>query len=260
MRRLTLALAVGWLAIPMALASSTQGVAAVSHGAFHPGSALAREADFESTNWSGYADTGLTYTQVKGTWKVPTVKTQSGSKYASDWVGIGGFQSGDTTLIQAGTSEQIQGGVISYNAWTEVLPFSEVPIPGFTVHPGDSMTVTVKKVAGVNQWSITVKDTTESETFTKGFTYASSQASAEWIHEAPTVGGSQSVLALTNNVIFTAGTVNGSTKIASGGSPASIQMVTKGTLKPEATPSLLSTKGDAFAVADGARAPRPPAT
>ena len=257
MRRMTLALAVGWIAIPLALAGTTNGVAAVSHGRFHPGSAFAKEADFESTNWSGYAVTGLTYTQVKGTWKVPTVKAQSGNRYASDWVGIGGFSDG--TLIQAGTSEQIQGGVISYNAWTEIIPAPEVPIPGLTVHPGDSMTVTVRKVSGVNRWSITVKDTTKSESFTKAFAYASTQASAEWIHEAPTVNGSQSVLALTNNVTFTAGTVNGSTKIAGGGTPASIQMVTSAG-KPEATPSLLSTKGDAFAVADGARAPRPPTT
>jgi len=257
MRRMTLAVATGWLAIPLALASTTNGVAAVSHGTFHSGSAMAREADFESTNWSGYADTGLTYTQVKGTWKVPTVKTQSGNKYASDWVGIGGFNDG--TLIQAGTSEQIQGGVISYNAWTEIIPAPEVPIPRFIVHPRDSMTVTVTKVAGVNQWSITVKDTTESESFTEGFTYLSSQASAEWIHEAPTVGGGQSVLALTTNVTFTRGTVNGSTKIASGGTANSIQMVTSAN-KPEATPSLLSTKGDAFAVADGAKAPKPPSS
>jgi peptidase A4-like protein len=255
MRRMTLALAVGWLAIPMALASTTNGVAAAGNGVFHPGSALAKEALLQSFNWSGYADTGLTYTQVKGTWKVPTVKTQSGNKYASDWVGIGGFSDG--TLIQAGTSEQSVGGVITYNAWTEIIPAPEVPIPGFTVHPGDSITVTVKKVAGVNQWSITVKDTTESETFTKGFTYASSEGSAEWIHEAPTVNGSQSVLALTNNVTFTADTLNGATKLASGGTVNEIQMITAAD-KPEATPSAVSTKGDAFAVADGAKAPKAP--
>jgi hypothetical protein len=258
MRRMTLALAVGWIAVPLALASTTNGVAAVSHSAFHPGSAFATEALQQSTNWSGYADTGLTYTQVKGTWKVPTVKTQSGKKYASDWVGIGGFDEG--TLIQAGTSEQDVNGVITYNAWTEILPASEVPITGFIVHPGDSMTVTVKKVAGVNQWSITVKDTTAGETSTQGFTYSSSEASAEWIHEAPTVGGiGQSVLALTNNVTFTADTVNGATKLASGGTINEIQMVTAAD-KPEATPSLVSTKGDAFAVADGAKAPKAPTT
>jgi hypothetical protein len=256
---MTLALAVGSIAVPLVLAGTTNGVAAVGHSAFHPGSALAREADFESTNWSGYADTGLTYTQVKGTWKVPTVKPQSGNKFASDWVGIGGFERGDTSLIQAGTSEQIQGGVISYYAWTEILPAPEVPIPGFTVHPGDSMTVTVQRVSGVNKWSITVKDTTQSESSTKPFTYVSTQASAEWIHEAPTVGGGQSLLALTGKVIFTAGTVNGSVNIASGGTPHSIQMVTATTPhKPEATPSLLSTKGDAFAVADGAKVPPKP--
>ncbi len=188
MRRMTLALAVGWIAVPLALASTTNGVAAVSQQCLSPGSGCAKEALLQSTNWSGYADTGLTYTQVKGTWKVPTVKVQSGKKYASDWVGIGGFSEG--TLIQAGTSEQDVNGVITYNAWTEIIPAPEVPISGFTVHPGDSMTVTVKKVAGVNQWSITVKDTTRSETSTQSFTYASSEASAEWIHEAPTVGGS----------------------------------------------------------------------
>ena len=255
MRRMTLALAVGWIAVPLALASTTNGVAAVSHSAFHPGSGFATEALQQSTNWSGYADTGLTYTQVKGTWKVPTVKTQSGEKYASDWVGIGGYSEG--TLIQAGTSEQDVNGVITYNAWTEILPASEVPISGFTVHPGDSMTVTVKKVAGVNQWSITVKDTTAGETSTQGFSYSSSEASAEWIHEAPTVNGSQAVLALTNNVTFTADTLNGATKLASGGTVNEIQMVTSAD-KPEATPSAVSTKGDAFAVADGAKAPKAP--
>jgi hypothetical protein len=254
---MTRALAVGWLAIPMALASTTNGVAAVSHGVFHPGSGFAKEALLQSTNWSGYADTGLAYSQVKGTWKVPTVKAQTGNKFASDWVGIGGFSEG--TLIQAGTSEQIQGGVISYDAWTEILPAPEVPIAGFTVHPGDSMTVTVKKVAGVNKWSITVKDTTAGESSTKAFTYASSEASAEWIHEAPTVGGSQSVLALTNNVTFTADTLNGSTKLAGGGTVNEIQMVTSAD-KPEATPSAVSTKGDAFAIADGAKAPAKPTT
>jgi hypothetical protein len=255
MRRMTLALAVGWIAVPLALASTTNGVAAGGNSAFHAGSGFATEALQQSTNWSGYADTGLTYTQVKGTWKVPTVKVQSGNKYASDWVGIGGYSEG--TLIQAGTSEQSVGGVITYNAWTEILPAPEVPISGFTVHPGDNMTVTVKKVAGVNKWSITVKDATAGETSTKSFTYASSEASAEWIHEAPTVGGSQSVLALTNNVTFTADTLNGATKLASGGTINEIQMVTSAD-KPEATPSAVSTKGDAFAVADGAKAPKAP--
>jgi hypothetical protein len=257
MRRLTLALAVGWLAIPMALASTTNGVAGASQSVFQPGGAMAKEALLQSFNWSGYADSGGTYTQVKGTWKVPTVKTQSGQKYASDWVGIGGFQSPDQTLIQAGTTEQSVNGVITYNAWTEILPASEVPISGFTVHPGDSMTVTVKKVAGMNKWSITVKDATAGETFTKGFTYTSSELSAEWIHEAPFVNGSQSVLALTNNITFTACTLNGSTKLASGGTVNEIQMITSA-FKPEATPSAVSTKGDAFAIADGAKAPKAP--
>ncbi len=117
----------------------------------------------------------------------------------------------------------------------------------------------MKKVAGVDQWSITVKDTTAGETSTQGFTYASSESSAEWIHESPTVGGKRSTLALTNNVTFTADTLNGATKLASGGTVNAIQMVTsRPRSTPEATPSAVSTKGDAFAVADGAKAPKPP--
>jgi hypothetical protein len=253
MRRTTLALAVGWLAIPIALASTTNGVAAIGHSAFHPSAAQGRQALLQSTNWSGVADTGGTYTSVTGSWKVPTVKAASGNRFASDWVGIGGFSTGD--LIQAGTSEQRVGGVNQYNAWTEILPASEVVIPGFTIHPGDAMTVTVKKGTG-NSWTITVKDATSGHTFTKHLTYASCLCSAEWIHEAPTVNGTQSRLASTTNAVFDPGFVNGTTVIGSGGTVNRIQLVGP----TDATPSNLDSDHDGFQVKDGSAVPSPPAS
>jgi Peptidase A4 family len=253
MRRITLALAVGWLAIPVALASAANGVATISHGVFHASSAQTRQALLHSSNWSGVADTGRTYNSVEGSWKVPTVTAAPGNRYASDWVGIGGFSSGD--LLQAGVGEQFVNGTASYNAWTEILPAAEVVIPGFPIHPGDAMTVTVKKGTG-NQWTIVVKDATSGQTFTKKLTYASCLCSAEWIHEAPTVNGTQAVLASTTNVVFDPGFVNGTTVIGSGGSVHRIQLVGP----TDATPSKLDTDHNGFQVQDGSAVPPPPST
>src|SRR6185503_10225868 len=63
-----------------------------------------------STNWSGYAATGGTYTSVTGTWTVPTVSATTAGADAT-WVGIGGINS--TDLIQAGTEATVSGGEVS---------------------------------------------------------------------------------------------------------------------------------------------------
>src|SRR2546427_2616225 len=52
-----------------------------------------------SSNWSGYAANGGTFTSVTATWTVPTVSATSSGADAT-WVGIGGLESQD--LIQAG--------------------------------------------------------------------------------------------------------------------------------------------------------------
>jgi Peptidase A4 family len=254
MRRTTIALAVGWLAIPAGLAATTSaGAAAIGHAVFHRAGVHSGPALLTSTNWSGVADTGGTYTSVQGSWRVPAVSATSGPGFASDWVGIGGFFQGDTTLIQAGTGEQMVNGKASYNAWTEILPKAEVPITGFTVHPGDLMTVTIKKGAG-KKWTIIVKDATSGKTFTKHLRYASSLRSAEWIHEAPTVGGTQATLASTSPAVFDPGFVNGSTVIGSGGTVNRIQLI--GPI--DATPSNLDSDNNGFQVADGNTVPPPP--
>jgi hypothetical protein len=91
---------------------------------------------------------------------------------------------------------------------------------------------------------------------TKNLSYASTNSSVEWIHEAPTVGGAQARLASTSKATFDHGTVNGSTVIGSAGTIHEIELVGS----TRATPSGLDSDRDGFAVADGSRAPPPPSS
>lgn len=243
------------MALPLATAtvlatSPTAPAATLSHARFHsaPGATKALE---QSSNWSGVAVTGNTYTRATGSWVVPKVKITSGNRYAADWVGIGGYSTND--LIQAGTSEESVGGHANYYAWTEILPAPELQITGFAVHPGNSMTVDVNQVSA-GSWTITVTNHTTGQTFTKNLNYVSTHASAEWIHEAPTVGGGQARLASTSIATFDPGTVNGATVIGSAGTLHEIQLV--GPTK--ATPSNLDSDHNGFSVKDGGTAPSPP--
>jgi hypothetical protein len=255
MRRITLTVAAGSLAVAAALAGSPQGAAApLSHAAFARAGAGTAGA-LQSENWSGYAVTGQKYAQVAGSWSVPTVIAKPGSRYASDWVGIGGLKSAD--LIQAGTTEQYVKGHASYNAWTEILPQSETLIPGFTVRPGDAITVDITRGSG-KAWTMVVTDSTRSETYRVTVNYSSRENSAEWIHEAPEVNGTIVDIASTTNVDFDHGTVNGSTVIGNAGTLHKIVLVGAVPSDTKATPSVLDSDEDGFAIADGTKAPPPP--
>ena len=235
-RRITLTVALGCIAVSAALAGSPKGPAgSVTHSTFHRVGA-ANAGLMKSKNWSGLAVTGETYTQVAGSWKVPTVIPTPSNRYASDWAGIGGFNSND--LIQAGTSEQYVSGHASYNAWTEILPAPETVIPSFPVHPGDAITVDITNTSGV-AWKIVVTDSTSGKSFTRNVNYTSLKNSAEWIHEAPKVGGSIVDIASTSNPDFDHGIVNGSTVIGSAGTEHRIQLIGASPGDTKATPSRL---------------------
>jgi hypothetical protein len=115
------------------------------------------------------------------------------------------------------------------------------------------MTVDVNQVS-VGSWTITVTNHTTGQVFTKNLNYASTHASAEWIHEAPTVGSGQARLATTSNANYDHATVNGSTVIGSAGTLHEIQLVGP----TYSTPSVLDSDKDGFAVKDGKTAPAPP--
>ncbi|MGH2471395.1 MAG: G1 family glutamic endopeptidase [Candidatus Limnocylindria bacterium] len=137
-----------------------------------------------SSNWSGYAASGGTFTSVTGTWTVPTVSgTQAGAD--ATWVGIGGLTSSD--LIQAGTQAWVDGrGTVQYSSWIEMLPEASRPVP-LSVTAGDSVTVTITQQSG-NDWLIAMKNNTTGGTYSITVQYSSSNSSAEWVQEAPSVG------------------------------------------------------------------------
>jgi hypothetical protein len=139
-----------------------------------------------SFNWSGYMSQAGVYTGVGGTWTIPQTNNTSNSIGAdAAWVGIGGTNSHD--LIQAGTmAVSSPDGTTTYEAWYELLPGYSKTI-AMKVSPGDSVTTSIVKQAG-NTWTISLKNNTNGQSFSKDFSYNSSMSSAEWIVEAPVVG------------------------------------------------------------------------
>ena len=156
------------------------------------------EGNLQSTNWGGYVvasnqtalnDYNSAYakpvvTQVNASWIVQTAGSSHKATYSAQWVGIGGFFSGDNSLIQTGTSSDYSHGA-SYSAWYELLPASETAI-SMTVKPGDKMYASISLVPNTtDEWNITIKDISENEVFSTVVTYSSSKLSGEYIEERP---------------------------------------------------------------------------
>jgi hypothetical protein len=205
-----------------------------------------------SLNWSGYAVTpGSGVTAVSSTFTVPTAGLDPPG-FAATWAGIGGYNTSD--LIQAGVEEQsvpsnpVLGG--QYQAWYELLPASETAISNCTgevscaVTPGDQVTVDISNVSG-NTWSISLTDAGK-WSWSKDVTYSSSESSAEWILEAPTLVA-QTLLANVGTVGFgptSTYTAGGTTHTIAAGNPTQIDLGT-GAVN-EATPSALASDGQSF--------------
>jgi hypothetical protein len=206
----------------------------------------------DSLNWSGYAVTpGSGITGVTGTFTVPTAGIDPPG-FAATWAGIGGYNTSD--LIQAGVEEQsfpsnpLLGA--RYAAWYELLPASETPISNCSgdascsVTPGDQVTVDINNVSG-NTWSISLSDAGK-WSWSKNVSYSSSESSAEWILEAPTLVA-QTVLANVGTVHFgptSTYTSGGASHTIASGNPTQIDLGT-GAVN-EATPSGLASDGQSF--------------
>ena len=161
-----------------------------------------------ASNWSGYAETGR-FTGVTGTWTVPSVAATNTPTYSSAWIGVDGFN--DADLIQTGTEQDYYGGAAHYVAWWEILPSSETQLSPslYPVAPGDRMSgsiyetsASVSSRAGFfghrssqHVWVVSVADTTRGWSFSTNQSYNGPGSSAEWVIEAPEVGGSVATLA-----------------------------------------------------------------
>jgi Peptidase A4 family len=212
-----------------------------------------RSAGWASSNWSGYAITG-TFTAVTAQWKVPSVARSKGSTYSSAWVGIDGFN--NSNLIQTGTESDYYSGAAHYYAWWEILPAAETRITSMTVRPGDTMTASITKGSG-SSWTITIRDTNSGGSFTTVQTYSGAGTSAEWIEEAPSIGGHVATLATYSSPdTFDPGTADGGNpRLTAADSGVMVQKH-----RQVSTPSVPDGDTDGFNVSYGATAPAPPSS
>ncbi|HEX4864053.1 MAG TPA: G1 family glutamic endopeptidase, partial [Acidimicrobiales bacterium] len=199
------------------------------------------------------------FTAVSGNWNVPSVGATSSPSYSAAWVGIDGFN--NNSLIQTGTEQDYYNGASHYAAWwtTSAQNFGEQPI-NQTVSPGDPITATITRTASTSTWTITLKDTgSHPWTFTKSLTYTGPGSSAEWILEAPTVGGRVAPLAHYSLTTFDPGTIDGNSNpnlVASDGG----ELVQGSRTQVVSIPSGPDNDTDGFNINYGSTAPSAPGT
>jgi hypothetical protein len=181
-----------------------------------PGSArhqISGLTNVQSTNWSGYADTGSSFSKVTGSWTEPSANCSSSTtSLAAFWVGIDGFTSG--SVEQDGTLIECFRRTAFHFSWWEMFPTNAVQVVGQTVAAGDHISASV--VRNGSSYTLAVTDSTHSaNSFTRTESCSScANTSAEWIAEAPS--GSSGVEPLANfgtwtdsNSTVTAGSTSG---------------------------------------------------
>lgn len=209
-----------------------------------------------SYNWGGYAVTGTGFTDVKGSWIVPSVDcSRSPRALVAFWVGIDGFS--DSTVEQTGTltwcnpPSPVTGlpePTPAYYTWYEFYPAALTFISTVPSNPGDQMSAEVNYNG--SEFTAKIKNETTGGSFSITQAVPGAQrTSAEWIAEAPATITGIVNLADFGNVFFgddfaTDNTVSG--PISNFGS--AVQEITQydWELYIESTPSALF--GSSFAV------------
>jgi hypothetical protein len=203
----------------------------------------------ESTNWSGYADTGSSFSTVTGSWTEPTATCSSRTtSLAAFWVGIDGYSS--DSVEQDGTLVECYRGTAYYYTWWEMYPTNDIQVVGETLRPGDSISASV--VRSGTSYTLKVTDSTHTaNSFSTTQTCSDcANSSAEWIAEAPS--SSTGVEPLSDFGTFTlsgATVTEGSTSgVISSFTDDEITMVDSSG-RVEAQPGALNSSGNGFSVA-----------
>lgn len=148
----------------------------------------------DSTNWSGYAVTGTSFTKALGSWTIPSVNcSKTPNTYSSFWVGIDGWTS--STVEQTGTDSDCNGTTPSYYAWYEFYPNPSFLISSVPVSPGNVMSASV--TYNGSTFTITITNESTGKTYSKSARVRrAARTSAEWIAEAPCCTSSGGILPL----------------------------------------------------------------
>ncbi|HSZ29263.1 MAG TPA: G1 family glutamic endopeptidase, partial [Pseudonocardiaceae bacterium] len=218
------------------------------HGAVHRMAGQASRVkgltQVESTNWSGYADTGSSFSTVTSSWTEPT-GTCSGrtESLAAFWVGIDGYSS--DSVEQDGTLIECYRGTAYNYTWWEMYPTNDIQVVGESLKPGDQISASVVRSGTSYTLAVTDSTHTANSFSTKQTCSSCANSSAEWIAEAPS--GSSGVYPLTDfgSVSFSKATVTeGSTSgVISSFTDDEITMITSSGAT-EATPSALNSSGN----------------
>lgn len=135
-----------------------------------------------STNWSGYAAVGRTFTRASASWVEPRGSCPGGSQYSSFWVGLDGF--GTSTVEQTGTEVDCAGTSARYYSWYEMYPAFPVNFRN-PVRPGDHFTGSVTYHGG-GRYTLVLADVTRGWRRTvRAHLTGAQNASAEAVAEAP---------------------------------------------------------------------------
>lgn len=169
-----------------------------------------------STNWAGAVLVSSGFTEVSGTFTVPSPQIPSGgdqsTKYcATAWVGIDG-DTCSTSILQTGVDFCIQGGDISYDAWYEWIPANSIDFSGISFSSGDSVSLSVVANSETTG-TATITNNSNGQSVTHTFTSSETtstlcETNAEWIVEDFTLissDGQQSLAPFANfgTVTFT---------------------------------------------------------
>ncbi len=164
--------------------------------------------NISSPHWGGYAVVSDNFfpqplvVAISASWVTPTVSASEKDTFSAAWIGIGGLN--EPSLIQVGSQHDCVGGKIRYSLWYEMLPDNSITITDITLSPGDQISASISLVdSATNQWLIEIKDVTTNQRFSQHFFYNSSQRTAEWVMERPTVNDQTSTLADYKNITFT---------------------------------------------------------
>jgi hypothetical protein len=203
-----------------------------------------------STNWSGYADTGSSFSAVSASWTEPTPSCSGHTtSLAAFWVGIDGYSS--SSVEQDGTLIECYHGSTYQFTWWEMYPTNAIQVVGQSLAAGDAITATVTRSS--TSYTLTVTDSTHpANSFSTTQSCSASScvdSSAEWIAEAPS--GSSGVYPLAKFSTWT----DASSKVTEGSTAGVISSFTDDEITmitssgaTEAQPSALNSAGNGFTV------------
>jgi len=156
-----------------------------------------------SSNWAGAILIGTGFTEVTGTFTVPTPST-AGS--GSAWVGIDG-DTCDTAILQTGVDWTKSGSSVTYDAWYEWYPAYSYDFSGITISAGNTIKVTVTATSKTGGTAV-IENVSTGVTVTHTFSNEGSEGdlceyNAEWIVEDFEEGSSLVSFADFGTVTFT---------------------------------------------------------